>query len=87
MLMSRIIHNFRKSDPQIRHFYTQFLFIGSLEDSGDVGITFDFVTIKVYVWRLYPENIKSFELYPFSLFHLGGTVPGLSYGAQPKFEK
>ena len=52
----------------------------SLEDSGDVGITFDFVTIKVYVWRLYPENIKSFELYPFFLFHLGGSVPGLSYG-------
>ena len=55
--------------------------IGSLEDSGDISIKFDFVNTLVHVLRLYPEKCKSFELYPFFLFHLGGTGPALSYSA------
>ena len=58
------------------------ILIGSLEDSGDISIKFDFVNIKVHVLRPYPENFRSFELYPFFLFHQGGMGPALSYCAR-----
>ena len=57
------------------------ILIGSLEDSGDISIKFDFVNTLVHVLRLYPEKCKSFELYPFFLFHQGGMGPALSYCA------
>ena len=50
-----------------------------MEDSGDISIKFDFVNTLVHVLRLYPEKCKSFELYPFFLFHQGGMGPALSY--------